>query len=73
MAKVEILLEDTDDGLKIEPKFTPELGALDENHKLTTAQSAAFDILQALAAAADEVVLEDEIYAKSAKKKDGMH
>jgi len=73
MAKVTIHMEDTDDGLKIEPVFDPEISALDEAAELTSAQSAAFDILQALAAAADEVVLEDEVYSKSDKKKEGMH
>lgn len=73
MAKVTITLEDTDRGLAIEPKFEPELGSLDDDTEMTTAQQAAFDILQSLAAAADEVVLEDDVYAKSDKAKKEMH
>ena len=73
MAKVTIYLEDTEKGLKIEPKFEPEISSMEEDADLTSAQIAAFDILQALAAAADEVILEDESFAKSDNAKKEMH
>lgn len=73
MAKVTIILEDTDRGLEVRPEFSPEIGTMEADQELTTAQTAAFDILQSLAEAADEVVLEDEVYHKSDSSKKGMH
>lgn len=73
MAKIKIVLEDTPRGLNVTPEFEPELSSMKEDQDLTPAQVAAFDILQALAQAADEVILEDAVYAKSDTAKKGMH
>lgn len=73
MAKVTLIIEDTDAGLSVTPHFEPLLDTLPDDHTLSTAQQLAFDLLNSLASQADEVVLENDVFRKSKKAQGKMH